>query len=43
MDSGASLHMMSKSDLTQEEQETVQKSKDPPVILVRLIRQKKQQ
>ena len=29
VDSGASLHMVSKSDLTTEEQETIQKSKDP--------------
>ena len=33
MDSGASLHVMSKNDLTPEEQETIQKSKDPSVIL----------
>ena len=33
MDSGASLHMKSESDLTPEEQETIQKSKDPSVIM----------
>ena len=33
MDSGASLHMTSKSYLTPEEQETIQKSKDPSVIV----------
>ena len=33
MDSGASVHMMSQSDLTAEEQETIQKSKDPSVIM----------
>ena len=33
VDSGASLHMMSKSDLTPEEQETIRKSKDPSVIM----------
>ena len=31
VDSGASLHMRSKNDLTPEEQETVLKSNDPPV------------
>ena len=29
VDSGASLHMLSTSELTPEEQETIQKSKDP--------------
>ena len=33
MDSGASLHMMSKSDLALEEQETIRKTKDPLVTL----------
>ena len=33
MDSGASLHMMSKSDMTPEEQETIQKSKDQLVFM----------
>ena len=33
MDSGASLHMISQSELTPEEQETIQKSKDPSVIM----------
>ena len=33
MDSGASLHMMSKSELTPEEQQTIQKSKDPSIIM----------
>ena len=33
MDSGASHHMMSGSYLTPEEQETIQKSKDPTVIM----------
>ena len=33
MDSGASLHMMSKSYSTPEEQETIQKSKDPSVLM----------
>ena len=33
LDSEASLHTMSTSDLTPEEQETMQKSKDPTVIL----------
>ena len=32
VDSGASLRMMSKSDLTPEEQETIWKSKDPSVV-----------
>ena len=31
VDSGASLHMMSKSDLTPEEQGTLQKSSDPSI------------
>ena len=31
--SGASLHIKSESELTPEEQETIQKSKDPPVVL----------
>ena len=35
VDSGASLHMLSKSDLTSEEQETIQKSKGPAVIVTR--------
>ena len=34
VDSGASLHMMSKSDLTPGEQETAQKSKGPSVIMI---------
>ena len=33
MDSGASLHVMSKCDLTPEEQGTIQKSTDPSVIM----------
>ena len=33
MDSGASHHIMSKRDLTPEEQETIQQSKDPSVIV----------
>ena len=33
VDSGASLHVMSKSDLTPEEQEAILKSKDPSVIM----------
>ena len=33
VESGASLRMMSKSDLTSEEQETVRKSKDPSVTM----------
>ena len=33
VDSGASFHMMSDSDLTPKEQETIQHSKDPSVIL----------
>ena len=32
MDLGAPLHMVSKRDLTPEEQETNQKSKDPSVV-----------
>ena len=31
--SGASLHMMSQSDLTPEEQETIRRSKDPSVVM----------
>ena len=33
VDSGASLHMMSKSDLTPEQQDKIQKSKDPSVTM----------
>ena len=33
MDSGASFHMTSKSDLTSTKQETVRISKDPSVIM----------
>ena len=33
VDSGASLHMMSKSELTPEERETIRKSKDPSDIV----------
>ena len=33
VDSGASLHVMSKSNLTPEEQEAILKSKDPSVIM----------
>ena len=33
VDSGASLHMMRKSALTPEEQDTIQKSKDPSVMM----------
>ena len=33
VDQGASRHMMSKNNLTPEEQETIQKSKGPPVVM----------
>ena len=44
VESEASLHMMSKSDLTPEEQETIRKSKDPSVTMTAngTTRQKKQ-
>ena len=42
MDSGASLHIMSKSDLALEEQETIRKTKDPSVTLLQMVRPMRQ-